>query len=112
MPQRIGISRKKPLPSKETSTVTRSEVMDIHSARFSGTRWVAPSPVLPRAMFTATGARIRPITMMTGPVTMGGSTRSTISVPRQRIRPLRRKYTNPEHTSPPRVCAMPQVCTP
>lgn len=97
------------MPMSDTSTVTASDVMEIHRAVFSGTSTTAPSPVLPRAMCTATGARIRPITIMTGPVTMGGSTRSTTSVPRQRISPLKRKYTRPEQTSPPRVCAMPQV---
>ena len=82
------MSRKKPLPSKETSTVAAREVMDIQRARLPGTICCAPSPVLPRAMLTATGARMSPMTMMTGPVTMGGSRRSTNSVPRQRTRAL------------------------
>ena len=38
----------------------------------SGTRVNAPSPDLPSARFTPTGARTRPMTMMTGPVTVRG----------------------------------------
>ncbi len=71
--------------------VTARALIDTASASGSSTRTAAPSPVLPRAMLTATGARIRPITMITGPVTIGGKMREISRVPRQRTRRLSSK---------------------
>jgi len=74
MPTMIGMSLTKPLAHRLTSMVTSSVSMEMIRAVFWGTSTAEPSPVLPRAMFTATGARMRPMTMITGPVTMGGRT--------------------------------------
>ncbi|VVN48632.1 hypothetical protein PS624_06039 [Pseudomonas fluorescens] len=41
----------------------------------------APSPPLPMAMLAASGAMARPIEMITGPITTGGSMRSMKPVP-------------------------------
>ena len=88
MPDMMGIRRIMPRPSRETSTVVASAAIEMISAVFSGTSTALPSPALPRAMFTPTGASTRPMTMITGPVTMGGSRRMMISVPRQRMMKL------------------------
>ena len=77
-----------------------------------GKSTIAPSPVLPMVMCTATGARIRPITMITGPVTTGGSTRLIMSLPCQRTSRLSRIYTTPAAARPHMVPGMPQVLTP
>jgi hypothetical protein len=42
------------------------------------------------AICTATGARVRPMTTMTGPVTTGGKTRRTFSEPMRRTRRAKR----------------------
>ena len=52
------------------------------------------------------------MTTMTGPVTMGGSRRKMIPVPRKRMIRLISTYTAPAATMPPRVAGSPQVCTP
>ena len=108
----IGMSRRRPRPSSEISTVVAREIIEMISAVFSGTRMVPPSPVLPRAMFTPAGASTRPMTMITGPVTMGGSRRMMMPVPRQRMTKLSTTYTAPATTMPPSVAGSPHVCTP
>ncbi|KAF5033941.1 hypothetical protein DSECCO2_601430 [anaerobic digester metagenome] len=55
-----------------TTTVAAREKKDTSMAVRSGKSTAAPSPVLPMAMATPTGARMSPMTMMTGPVTMVG----------------------------------------
>ena len=47
----------------------------IRMAGLYSTSWALPSPALPMAMLTATEARPRPMTMITGPTTTGGSRR-------------------------------------
>ena len=47
--------------------------------------WGMAGPLWPRAILTAVGASTRPMTMMTGPVTMGGSRRRMSPMPRQRM---------------------------
>ena len=58
-------------------------------AVFSGTSQAAPSPVRPMAMWTATGASTRPITMMTGPTTTGGRMRCRKLGPKALMQRLR-----------------------
>ncbi len=70
------------------STVVARDAIEMIRAVFSGTSTAAPSPVLPSAMLTPVGARMSPMTMMTGPVTMGGRSRVMIAMPRQRMRKL------------------------
>ena len=53
-----------------------------------GTSQAEPSPVRPMAMWTATGASTKPMTMMTGPVTMGGNSLCSIPDPKIRTRIL------------------------
>ena len=50
--------------------------------------------------------------MITGPVTMGGSRRMMMPVPRQRMTKLSTTYTAPATTMPPSVAGSPHVCTP
>ena len=85
MPQRIGIRRNRPVPSSETSTVTTRATPAMMKAVGSGTSHAEPSPVRPEAMCTATGAKTRPITMMTGPVTIGGRILWRMSEPKIRM---------------------------
>ena len=112
MPHRMGTRRKSPRPSNEASTVAARDTMDTISAVCSGNSTALPSLFLPRAIFTATGASTSPMTTMTGPVTMGGSRRKMIPVPRKRMIRLISTYTAPAATMPPRVAGSPQVCTP
>ena len=81
IPHRMGTRRSMPRPSRETATVTARETMEMLMA----VAWGMAGPLWPRAILTAVGASTRPMTMMTGPVTMGGSRRMMISVPRQRM---------------------------
>jgi len=54
---------------------------EIISATSPGTSCTLASPALPMAMLAATGARPRPMAMITGPITTGGSRRSIKPVP-------------------------------
>ena len=89
IPQRMGMSFRRPRPRRLTRTVTEREIMETMIALFWGTRTNPPSPLLPMAMFTATGARIRPMTMITGPVTTGGKILRITSDPFTRMMKLR-----------------------
>ena len=111
-PSRIGTIRISPLPSSVTTTVVISAIAARAIAVPCGTSAMAPSPDLPRARFTPTGARISPMTMMTGPVTTRGRYVSRNSLPLMRIAKLRTTYTMPEAAKPHSVPGMPQVWTP
>ena len=81
IPHRMGTRRSMPRPSRETATVTARETMEMLMA----VAWGMAGPLWPRAILTAVGASTRPMTMMTGPVTMGGSRRRMSPMPRQRM---------------------------
>ena len=55
-------------PNITAATAVRRE----HAARIIARPSAGPLPPKLRVMPTATGASLRPMTMMTGPVTMGG----------------------------------------
>ncbi|MNE45121.1 hypothetical protein D3C80_1393920 [compost metagenome] len=76
----IGTRRKMPLPNTATIRVVSSAGMEIIMAVPYGSSSV-PSPALPMAMLAAIGAMARPIEMITGPITTGGSRRSIKPVP-------------------------------
>ena len=63
------------------------------------------------AMFTAMGARFKPITMMMGPVTTGGMILCKNPAPRMATTPASKAYITPVQNSAPMVAAVPQVCT-
>ena len=67
MPQSTGMRLRSFLPYITAATAVSSAQAAMKTARPSG---VPPSKL--RVMPTATGASLRPMTMMTGPVTMGG----------------------------------------
>ena len=52
----------------------------------------------------------RPMIMITGPITTGGSSRLTKSMPRQRTTAANRKYMKPAQNRPNSVAPWPQVC--
>ena len=56
--------------------------IEIIIAVLYGTSSTLPSPALPMAMFTATGDSARPMEMITGAITTGGSRRSMKLGPR------------------------------
>ena len=55
------------------------------------------------ALFTAEGARFRPMRMMIGPVTTGGRKRMTFFTPTSLITPARMTYSRPATTMPPQA---------
>jgi len=89
IPMRMGRSLIIPLPSSVAKMVASRVIMEIVMAVPNGTSSILPSPVCPVAIWTATGARISPMVMMTGPVTMGGSRRWIKPLPLRRINRLR-----------------------
>ncbi len=92
--------------------VTINAIAASMSAWSSGTRTAAPSPVLPMARLTPIGARMSPMTMITGPVTTRGRYRSRNSLPLMRTTKLMATYTKPAAARPHKVPGIPQVCTP
>ena len=68
---KIGISLNQFFPSKETKMVVSKETPATIMAGVLGSSHIAP--LCPIAIFTATGASIKPINIITGPVTIGGS---------------------------------------
>jgi len=57
------------------------------------------------AMSTATGARVRPITTITGPVTTGGKSSRTRRLPTSKTKRAKSAYTSPAATTPPPTAA-------
>ncbi len=55
------------------------------------------------ALFTADGARLRPMQMMIGPVTTGGRNRMTFFTPTNLITSARIRYSRPAITIPPQA---------
>lgn len=62
------------------------------------------------AILLATVATDRPMIMITGPITTGGSRRCTASMPRQRTSAANTKYIKPAANKPNMVPGKPQVC--
>ncbi|MOA55121.1 hypothetical protein D3C78_1788590 [compost metagenome] len=73
-----------------------------------GMIWLPPAR--PIAMFDAALATERPMIMITGPITTGGSRRLTIAMPRQRTMAANTKYMKPAQNRPNMVAPCPQVC--
>ena len=67
-----------------------------------------PSPAS-EAIFTAVGAKPKPITIITGPVTTEGKTLIIIPEPPQKIIRLKTKYNAPAAASPDRVSGKPYL---
>ena len=111
-PIRMGISLNQPLPNRDVIIVVRSATPATIMAVFSGTSQADPSPVRPMAIWTATGASTRPITMITGPTTTGGNRRCRKPAPKALIQRLKTSYSRPAATKPHMVEGMPHVCTP
>ncbi|OQA29829.1 MAG: hypothetical protein BWY59_00070 [Verrucomicrobia bacterium ADurb.Bin345] len=63
-------------------------------------------------MRTPTGASCRPMTMMTGPVTMGGRNRLIVPMPPARTPALMRAYTSPVQARAPSVAPTPKCSMP
>ena len=84
-PHRIGTSDRNPRASMEIATVTASAMNETVIAGPAATSCSLPLPSSPMARLTATGASTRPITMITGPVTIAGSNRVTTPTPRRRM---------------------------
>ena len=76
----IGSSLNMPRPNTATTSVVSSAGIEISIAVWYGISCV-PSASLPIAMLAAIGAIARPIEMITGPITTGGSSRSMKPVP-------------------------------
>lgn len=69
--------------------------------------WALPSPALPMAMFTATGDSARPMEMITGAMTTGGSKRSMKPGPFRRTAKPSTMYTSPAAITPPMTAGRP-----
>ena len=74
IPAKIGMSLSRPLPNIETMIVVRSEI--------------SASPQLELAILTPVPANDNPMSMMTGPTTIGGNSADMNPTPRQRTRKL------------------------
>ena len=89
IPANIGIRRRIPFPKSDTTTVVRSAMIAISQ--------------LVLAISTPVPANERPISMMTGPTTIGGKSRVTNPIPRRRKIRLIIPYTSPTPIIPNRV---------
>ena len=86
----MGINFSTPFPNREIKTVVTKAAIEIIKATLGSTSCKAPSPDLPKAMLTPTGAKFNPITMITGATTTGGSNRLITPSPRHAIIKLNR----------------------
>ncbi|MNU99634.1 hypothetical protein D3C71_897760 [compost metagenome] len=96
-----------PLQNTAAIRVTAREIPARVSAVAGATTCSAPAR--PMAMLQATWATDRPITMITGPITTGGSSLCTKPMPRTRMRAARMKYMKPAANRPNMVEGRPQV---
>ena len=93
IPANIGISLSKPLPNSETMTVVSNAIIASHQ--------------LPFAMSTPVPANDNPMSIITGPTTIGGKRREINPTPRKRTKALMIPYTAPTATRPERVPGKP-----
>ena len=70
-PQIIGMSFRVPRASRKIKMVVVRDIAAISRPTFSGMRYAGFD--LPRAMETATGASMSPMTIIIGPMTIGGN---------------------------------------
>lgn len=79
------MSLNQPLPTSDIRIVVPNATPATIMAVDWGSSQMEPSPARPMAMCTETGARMRPMSMITGPVTTGGSSRCMNSTPKARM---------------------------
>ena len=96
------------LPNTVTSTVT----VNVNAANATAVPYgtTCTSPPLPTAILPAAPATDKPITIITGPITTGGSSLCTASKPRQRMTAAKTKYIKPAANRPNMVAPTPQFC--
>ena len=93
IPQRKGIILIKPLPLVEKNAVA----MNVNKATMI---FLKSPPATSPAFDTALEARPRPITMIIGPITIGGNNLSIQALPINLTHKATRKYTTPTRIKP------------